>query len=1286
MPEYSIFAPTYQAGFLAANDAGATSGINLGMPFTVVAVTGWRCLGARVFVPGGTPPAANGPQGAWSAHLFTTTPGAGGKPQPAALVRSANFASTPLRDQWNEVRFGVPYILAADTAYWITVFFSDGTYGSLGAGTLATEHVAPGSASLKSLAHAAVLPGAGVYLYGTRAGLPFEGGTDRWYGADVIVDDGIGGGADASIGLSETLALSETVTGGRSGLPGTITATGSARDPLGLTATTSRAVTIGGATGVSTVRRSLIGTRIVWGSVIDQGGVLGPTPAQEPTAVTPGVLFQVQWDVRVTGGRFYKAPLLAGTVAVVLWAPDGSKLAETSVTVTADGGGWQRFTFPTPATVSPCATYAMSYFSPAGHFVHSPWVWHAQDWVNPPFHVPMFRENSQGRFDGSAYGTGATHTMPVSHTASNYYIDPEVEWSDPTPRYSSGLTYFDQWVEGGSPHAFPVGVFFADPPFLADYMSIGVNTLIGGGMSDEYAAAVKASGMEWWPTLDFETVAVSTITQVLEDAPLGALVRGYFLGDEPDMVIFGGGSWRGPQFFQDLRAVVRQIDATRPVMLNLGKWPPYNMGFAWQPQGATPLQVNDYWRGYTDKTDVLSIDWYNMTSDQAFGLFGIWTYPEITRKAFELSDGRVPVWGYVETTAQVPGEPAPSQVYRASWAHLIAGARGIVFFDHRFAGPAVTQDFAALLHDPPMRARVQALASQLTGLAPALHAAEANLVTGSSSSGVMVAALGGMAAGAKVPVHYATRVVGATEYLFAQTIRPGTTTASFTAPTASNKTVTVLGESRTLTANSAGTFNDTFNGNDVAGTTGDYTVHLYSWDHGTPPTDPPPSGTSFTYDPAFVGPDYYDRWSKGPSSDPTYFPILAYHMNLTQWSGLAARVTGCNVNGILMAYDQSADYIMQAAIDAGLDILGIASLAQWHELPANNIDTVYPTQNGVITAYAMSDEPNQGDSVYEKYGDGTPALDTGAQTYVADSNAQKAADPTRPILGNFTKDVMEWNNGGPAGWTEAEVEQHNRTQLNSLDIASGDVYGWADEYEWHQDDPTFGTGHVAAWVYGHTIDRLRYYNPNVPAFGFVEGCRSGDGVNTIMPGMIKAAVWNLLVHGARGYTIWPRDFYGTGIVLYPGADEFIGEFNMFADHQWDTQYTAFQQVNAEVKALAPQLNAPTVLGCSATGTGGVPVTTLGKDDGGKLWLLVQADGNTSHPLSNQASMTATITVPTVIAAGTVFNVVGESRTVTVSAGHTFTDTFGTTTETPPATVRTIPPLTYGYAHHIYREA
>lgn len=96
------------------------------------------------------------------------------------------------------------------------------------------------------------------------------------------------------------------------------------------------------------------------------------------------------------------------------------------------------------------------------------------------------------------------------------------------------------------------------------------------------------------------------------------------------------------------------------------------------------------------------------------------------------------------------------------------------------------------------------------------------------------------------------------------------------------------------------------------------------------------------------------------------------------------------------------------------------------------------------------------------------------------------------------------------------------------------------------------------------------------------------------------------------------------------------------------------------------------------------MTVLGKDFGGKLWLLVIADGNEAHPMSNQSSMTATITVPDVISAGTVLNVVGESRTVTVDASHQFTDTFGTTTETPTS-VRSIPPLTYGYQHHVYQQ-
>lgn len=440
------------------------------------------------------------------------------------------------------------------------------------------------------------------------------------------------------------------------------------------------------------------------------------------------------------------------------------------------------------------------------------------------------------------------------------------------------------------------------------------------------------------------------------------------------------------------------------------------------------------------------------------------------------------------------------------------------------------------------------------------------------------------------------------------------------------------------------------------------------------------------HDPAWIGPEYYAQWSKGPSTALDYFPILAYHMNLNQWSGLPQRLVDCNINGVMMAFDQTNEGVVQTAKDYGMTIVGISALQRWGDpAVANNIDTVYPSLQNIITAYSMADEPNQGNSVYEKYGNGTEAQDVGAAKYVEDSTAQKLADPNRPIIGNFTKDVFEWNLTGPPGWDSTEVERHNRTMLQSLNITSGDVYGWVDEYEWYQDDPTYGTHHVGAWVYGHLIDRLRFYNPNAPGFGFVELCRSGDGVNTIMPGMVKTAVWNIIAHGGRGYTYWPRDFYGQGINLYAGANEFIGEFSAFADHQFDAQAAAAGQVNGEVQALTTRINSPTILGFSAVGQSGVPVTVLAKDFYGKLWMLVQSDGNESHPMSNQTNMTATITVPSAISPGTVLNVVGEGRTVTVNSSHQFTDTFGTTTETPWATVRTIPPITYGYAHHIYEQ-
>jgi hypothetical protein len=261
--------------------------------------------------------------------------------------------------------------------------------------------------------------------------------------------------------------------------------------------------------------------------------------------------------------------------------------------------------------------------------------------------------------------------------------------------------------------------------------------------------------------------------------------------------------------------------------------------------------------------------------------------------------------------------------------------------------------------------------------------------------------------------------------------------------------------------------------------------------------------------------------------------------------------------------------------------------------------------------------------------------------------------------------------------------------LEALDVASADFYGWTDPYEWNQGTGQ-GTGYYGAWVYGHTVARLNYYNPKIPAYGLVECCDSSDGngtrkpTNEMMPGMLAAAIWNILVHGGRGYVFWTTNFWDSSRGGDPSAEpyqgaSYQGAFALYAEHQWDAQYDSAQQVDREVESFAPELNSPTVTGISATSSRGVPVATLGKAVGGGLWLLAQADGSRIYPLSNTTRLTAKITLPNAVPPGTVLNVVGENRTVTVNADHQIIDTFGTATETPFSGK----PITYGYQHHIY---
>jgi hypothetical protein len=173
--------------------------------------------------------------------------------------------------------------------------------------------------------------------------------------------------------------------------------------------------------------------------------------------------------------------------------------------------------------------------------------------------------------------------------------------------------------------------------------------------------------------------------------------------------------------------------------------------------------------------------------------------------------GSKPVWTFIEV-----GHPAsedhwpsitPTQIRAAVWHSLIAGARGITYFNHSFGGPCRTQH---ALRDPcyaSARATVKATNRQIKVLAPVLNAP---FVTSrwshSRTTKAMVKWRGG---------HF---------YVFAGSAENVSSTGSFSIPCVGNATATVVGEKRRIPVR-RGSFRDTFaDGN---------AVHIYRIDGGS---------------------------------------------------------------------------------------------------------------------------------------------------------------------------------------------------------------------------------------------------------------------------------------------------------------------------------------------------------------------------------------------------------------------------------------------------------------------
>jgi hypothetical protein len=374
-----------------------------------------------------------------------------------------------------------------------------------------------------------------------------------------------------------------------------------------------------------------------------------------------------------------------------------------------------------------------------------------------------------------------------------------------------GANYYGQFSNAlpTSPDYFPIGVWGAynfTPENVAKDQAAGLNLYV-------WNADTAA-----WGQTNIANAGMHTFQEAGNTANIGAHTRGWMLSDEPDMRFGPGnntttcdgphlqtGAWSG---YQEMRARLSMVPDNRITYANYGK------GIA-GPQWETDAQASCFVNAFQDVTSA-DIYWHtdpNETSHAQSGTSGGYGQTVDRLRALDARDGRRhPIWNFVEVTwpwGEQPGtagldKPTVAEIRGAVWHSIIAGARGIVYFQHSFSGPCQThhalRDTGTACYGSVIDG-VRAVNQQITQLAPTLNSP--TVISGFTYSTGAVRAM--------------AKLNGSQFTIFAGSKANVSSNATFNLPVG-NTTATVVGEARTIPVTN-GSFTDSFaNGN---------TIHIY---------------------------------------------------------------------------------------------------------------------------------------------------------------------------------------------------------------------------------------------------------------------------------------------------------------------------------------------------------------------------------------------------------------------------------------------------------------------------
>ena len=396
----------------------------------------------------------------------------------------------------------------------------------------------------------------------------------------------------------------------------------------------------------------------------------------------------------------------------------------------------------------------------------------------------------------------------------------ELRQVDGGPNYNA-----DQGMPAGKDF-FPIAAWFRpaqDADQLAMYKDFGLNMLVGvENPESANEQAIRAAG-------------IKTVIQAEERTrfnDLGSEVAGWLLGDEQDME-FGpgddtwnaGASWpnnctgrHGENQDHGARCGFTAMDAQNASLPKDGRarWNNFGKGVLWWATDAQAARFTNL-----SQLDIVSGDTYWMTdpnesSNPRYGLPSSYGWNVDRMRSLDGRDGRRKAiwnlvetgWPYTQTAAQGARRILPAEARAAVWHSIIAGARGIEYFDHNFNGPCAGSTILGTCY-ADTRTILKDTNLLIAKLAPVLNGPTVvNAVTGG-------------------PVRTLTKWDGRHFYVFAGATGTRSASGTWTLSCVGDATAVKLGDfvgARTLPVVN-GRFSDSF--------AGKHTVHIYRIDGGS---------------------------------------------------------------------------------------------------------------------------------------------------------------------------------------------------------------------------------------------------------------------------------------------------------------------------------------------------------------------------------------------------------------------------------------------------------------------